>query len=46
VPDIRLIDGENLVKLILEHCEQFDGRYRAAVPLKRRFRFLAICGPT
>lgn len=35
VPDIRLIDGENLVKLILEHYEQFDSRYRAAVPLKR-----------
>ncbi len=35
VPDIRLIDGEGLVKLILEHYEQFDSRYRAAVPLKR-----------
>jgi restriction system protein len=35
VPDIRLIDGENLVKLILEHYEEFDSRYRAAVPLKR-----------
>lgn len=35
VPDIRLIDGQGLVKLVLEHYEQFDSRYRAAVPLKR-----------
>lgn len=35
VPDIRLIDGSNLVKLILEHYERFDSGHRAAVPLKR-----------
>jgi restriction system protein len=35
VPDIRLIDGAALVRLILEHYEQFDSGYRAALPLKR-----------
>ncbi len=35
VPDIRLIDGQSLVKLVLEHYERFDSRYRATVPLKR-----------
>jgi restriction system protein len=35
VPNIRLIDGVQLVDLILEHYEQFDSRYRAAIPLKR-----------
>jgi len=35
VPDIRLIDGSQLVKLVLEHYEQFDSGYRAAIPLKR-----------
>ena len=35
VPDIRLIDGADLVKLILEHYDQFSGNYRAAIPLKQ-----------
>lgn len=35
VPDIRLIDGTELVKLILEHYDQFSGSYRAAIPLKQ-----------
>jgi restriction system protein len=35
VPDIRLIDGSDLVKLILEHYEQFESGHRAAIPLKR-----------
>ncbi len=35
VPDIRLIDGTDLVKLILEHYDQFSGTYRAAIPLKQ-----------
>lgn len=35
VPDIRLIDGAGLVRLILEHYEQFDSGHRAAVPLKK-----------
>ncbi|WP_304192341.1 restriction endonuclease [Phenylobacterium aquaticum] len=35
VPDIRLIDGAELVKLILEHYDQFSGSYRAAIPLKQ-----------
>jgi len=35
VPNIRLIDGVQLVDLVLEHYDQFDSRYRAAIPLKR-----------
>jgi restriction system protein len=35
VPDIRLVDGSELVKLILEHYHQFSGSYRAAIPLKQ-----------
>jgi len=35
VPDIRLIDGEALVKLVLEHYDRFDSRYQATVPLRR-----------
>lgn len=35
VPDIRLIDGEQLVKLILEHYHAFEAGMRAVIPLKR-----------
>lgn len=30
-----LIDGEELVDLILEHYEDFDSRYKGFLPLKR-----------
>ncbi len=33
--NLRLIDGEELVKLILDHYEKFDARYKALLPLKR-----------
>lgn len=33
--NLRLIDGEELVSLILQHYEQFDSRYKALLPLKR-----------
>ena len=33
--NLRLIDGEELVRLIFEHYEQFDSRYKGALPLKR-----------
>jgi restriction system protein len=33
--NLRLIDGENLVGLILGHYEQFDSRYKGMLPLKR-----------
>lgn len=32
---IRLIDGNELVDLILSHYEQFDSRYKGLLPLKR-----------
>jgi restriction system protein len=33
--NLRLIDGEALVDLILSHYEQFDSKYKAIVPLKQ-----------
>ncbi len=33
--NLRLIHGEELVKLILVHYEQFDSRYKGILPLKR-----------
>ena len=32
---LRLIDGTDLVSLILQHYEQFDSRYKGLLPLKR-----------
>jgi restriction system protein len=33
--NLRLVDGDELVALILEHYDQFDSRYKALLPLKR-----------
>jgi restriction system protein len=33
--NLRLIDGGDLIALILEHYEQFDSRYKGLIPLKR-----------
>ena len=33
--NLRLIDGDALVDLILAHYEAFDSRYKGALPLKR-----------
>jgi restriction system protein len=33
--NLRLIDGEEFIDLILEHYEQFDSSYKAIIPLKR-----------
>lgn len=33
--NLRLIDGDELVDLILMHYEQFDSRYKAILPLRR-----------
>jgi restriction system protein len=33
--NLRLIDNEELIKLILEHYEKFDSRYKGLIPLKR-----------
>jgi restriction system protein len=33
--NLRLIDGQELVDLILEHYEGFDTKYKALIPLKR-----------
>ena len=33
--NLRLIDGEELITLIVNHYEQFDSRYKAILPLKR-----------
>lgn len=34
-PNVRLVDGDELVNWILEHYEQIDARYKALFPLKR-----------
>jgi restriction system protein len=33
--NLRLIDGRELVDLVLQHYEQFDSRYKGLLPLKR-----------
>jgi restriction system protein len=33
--NLRLIDGSELVHLILQHYEQFDSKYKGLLPLKR-----------
>ncbi len=33
--NLRLIDGDQLVDLVLEHYESFDSRYKGLLPLKR-----------
>jgi len=33
--NLRLIDGVELVKLIFQHYEQFDSRYKGLLPLKK-----------
>jgi Uncharacterized conserved protein len=33
--NLRLIDGDELVNLILQHYEQFDSSYKGLLPLKR-----------
>lgn len=34
-PNLRLIDGDEIVDLVLEHYEQLDVRYKSLFPLKR-----------
>lgn len=34
-PNLRLVDGEELVGLVLDHYEQFDSRYKGLLPLRR-----------
>ena len=34
-PNLRLIDGSELVTLILQHYEELDSRYKGLLPLKR-----------
>jgi restriction system protein len=36
-PNFRLIDGEELVNLILEHYENFDSRHKGIIPLRRMY---------
>jgi restriction system protein len=33
--NLRLVDGQELVDLVLQHYEQFDSRYKGILPLKR-----------
>jgi restriction system protein len=34
-PNLRLVDGAELVDLVLEHYEALDPRFKASIPLKR-----------
>lgn len=34
-PNLRLVNGEELVKLILEYYERFDAKYKSLLPLRR-----------
>ena len=33
--NLRLIDGDELVDLVLQHYQEFDARYKGQLPLKR-----------
>jgi len=33
--NVRLLDGDALLDLVMEHYEELDARYRAEIPLKR-----------
>ena len=33
--NLRLIDGDEMVKLIFDHYDQFDARYKGLLPLRR-----------
>ena len=35
--NLRLIDGDDLVDLVLQHYEKFDSRYKSIIPLRRVF---------
>jgi restriction system protein len=34
-PNLRLIDGEELVRLVLTHYDRFDSAYKSVLPLRR-----------
>jgi len=34
-PNIKLIGGDELVKLVTDHYEKFEPRYQALLPLKK-----------
>lgn len=42
--NLRLIDGDDLVKLVFDHYDQFDARYKGILPLRRVFVPEAIEG--
>ena len=42
--NLRLIDGDDLVDLVLAHYEEFDSRYKGALPLKRVYVPEAVLG--
>jgi len=34
-PNLRIIDGNDLVNLVFEHNEAFDSQYKSLLPLRR-----------
>ncbi|MGQ0589961.1 MAG: restriction endonuclease [Sphingosinicella sp.] len=45
-PNLRLIDGENLIELIYAHYHQFEPRYQMLLPLKRSYVPGPVIGAT
>ena len=41
-PNLRLIDGDELVRLILDHYEDFDSQHKGLLPLQRVYVPLAV----
>jgi len=37
-PNLRLIDGDELIELVLKHYEKLDSKYKAIIPLKNQCR--------
>lgn len=33
-PNLRIIDGDELIDIVLQHYEQLDSKYKAIIPLK------------
>ncbi len=35
--NLRLVDGDDVINLSLQHYDQLDSRYKAIIPLKRLY---------
>ncbi len=44
--NLRLIDGQDLVDLVPQHCDQFDSKHRGLIPLRRVYVPAPVEGPS